>query len=173
MENWKDWSPWVMSKVTRYCPNVKEILEIGGRGRELGNFVLGKNFRTLNYPKEDICKQTSFPAEKFELIYSSSTFEHLYDPFFAAKEIVRILKLGGIAIIITVWAWRYHPGLDFDDYWRFSVPGLKLLFSELKILESGYDLSDRRKDCRLNNIPVDQLGGWREHWYVYLIGQKC
>lgn len=170
--NWKDWSGWVMSKINKYCPNAKEILEIGGQGNEMGNFIIGKKFRTLNFPEEDVCKKTSFPAEKFDLVYSKHTFEHLYDPFFASNEIVRILKPGGTVIIITHWAWRYHQARDFDDYWRFSEPGLKLLFSNLEILESGYDISERRKDCRLDNVPVDKLGGWREHWNVYLIGRK-
>lgn len=169
---WKDWSGWVMSKINKYCPDAKETLEIGGLGKELGDFIVLRKFRTLNFPEEDICKKTSFPAEKFDLVYSKHTFEHLYDPFFASNEIVRILKPGGIVIIITHWAWRYHRARDFDDYWRFSEPGLKLLFSNLEILESGYDISERRKDCRLDNVPVDKLGGWREHWNVYLIGRK-
>lgn len=170
--NWKDWSSWVLSKVTKYCLDAEEILEIGGNGKELGKFINGKRFRILNFPEEDICKKTSFPEEKFDLIYSKDTFEHLYNPFSAATEIVRILKVGGFVMIITVWAWRYHRASDFDDYWRFSEQALRMLFSDLEILESGYDISERRKDCRLDGVPIDNLGGWREHWHVYLIGRK-
>jgi len=169
---WKDWSAWTMSKVNKYCPNAKDILEIGGQGKELKNFIHRRNFQTLNFPESDICKRTAFSSSAFDLIYCKHTFEHLYNPFDAAKEINRILKPGGVVIVITHWSWRYHGAHNFGDYWRFSEPGLKLLFSELDILESAYDISERRKDCRLNNVPVDKLGGWREHWHVYLIGKK-
>jgi 2-polyprenyl-3-methyl-5-hydroxy-6-metoxy-1,4-benzoquinol methylase len=100
------------------------------------------------------------------------TFEHLYDPFSAADEMTRLLAPGGIVIIMTVWSWRYHTAPGFDDYWRFSNTGLEQLFPALEIVESGFDLSDRRKDGRLDRVPVDVLGGWREHWYVYLVARK-
>lgn len=62
--NWKDWSGWVMSKINKYYPNAKEILEIGGQGNEMGNFIIGKKFRTLNFPEEDICKKNIFSSRK-------------------------------------------------------------------------------------------------------------
>jgi hypothetical protein len=36
------------------------------------------------------------------------------------------------------------------------------MFLRLEELECGYDLADRRADCRMDDVTVDDLGGWRE-----------
>ena len=46
------------------------------------------------------------------------------------------------------------------------------MFTRLEDMEFGYDLEDRRVDCRMDDVPVDDLGGWREHWYVYFVARK-
>ena len=64
------------------------------------------------------------------------------------------------------------------DYWRYSAECLEFLFSDLELLEKGYDLSDRRLDqpgfwpSGQDSVPVDQFGGWREQWAVYHVGRK-
>lgn len=100
------------------------------------------------------------------------TLEHVDDPYGAAQEMTRLLAPGGLLILLTVWSWRYHSAAGVEDYFRFSTAGLKQLFPRLEVIESGYDLSDRRVDCRMDQVPVDDLGGWREHWAVYLVARK-
>ena len=45
-------------------------------------------------------------------------------------------------------------------------------------MEKGYDLSERRNDRPVSSpsghdsLPVDQFGGWREHWIVYNVSRK-
>lgn len=148
------------------------VLEIGGTGKELSQFLDGKEFHTLTSPTGDICRRTPYPPAYFDLIVSKMGLEHFYDPFAAAEEITRLLAPGGTLLIITVWAWRYHTAPGVEDYFRFSVPALRQLFLRLVEVESGYDLADRRVDCRMDDVAVDDLGGWREHWYVYFIAQK-
>ena len=52
------------------------------------------------------------------------------------------------------------------------------MFSDLECLEKGYDLSQRRMNqpgfwpSGQDSVPIDQLGGWREHWSVYLVSRK-
>ena len=116
------------------------------------------------------------PDESFDLVLSSDVFEHLERPWLAAAEIARILKPGGLAITHTLFSWRSHPRPI--DYWRFSKECLEFLFAELDCLETGYDLSERRQDRPGtwpdggDSVPVDELGGWREHWSVYHVGRK-
>jgi SAM-dependent methyltransferase len=121
------------------------------------------------------CRDT-IPDESFDLVVSSDAFEHIDRPWLAAPEIARILKPGGLAVTYTLFSWRNHPCPI--DYWRYSKECLEFLFADLDCLETGYDLSQRRVDqpgfwpSGDDSVPVDQLGGWREHWSVYHVGRK-
>ena len=121
------------------------------------------------------CRET-IPDQSFDIVMSSDVFEHIDRPWLAAAEIGRILKPGGLAITHTLFAWRNHPCPI--DYWRYSADCLEFLFSDLECLEKGYDLSERRDDqpgfwpSGLDSVPVDQFGGWREHWSVYNVSRK-
>jgi SAM-dependent methyltransferase len=168
----KNWTDWICTTANRLVPNARRVLEIGGRGQELSDFTQGREFHALNSPVEDICRPTPFPDGHFDLIVSKMSFEHFYEPFAAADEITRLLAPGGALLVMTVWSWRYHTAPGVEDYFRFSVPALRQVFPRLREVESGYDLADRRADCRLDNVAVDELGGWREHWYVYLAACK-
>jgi SAM-dependent methyltransferase len=121
------------------------------------------------------CRGT-IPDDSFDIVVSSDVFEHIDRPWLAAAEIGRILKPGGLAITHTLFAWRNHPCPI--DYWRYSAECLEFLFGDLECLEKGYDLSQRRADqpgfwpSGLDSVPVDQFGGWREHWGVYIVNRK-
>lgn len=45
-------------------------------------------------------------------------------------------------------------------------------------IDYDFDLTQRRDDIRgfwankLDYVPIDDLGGWRENWGVYYIGKK-
>ena len=166
-----------------------QVLEIGGRdlAHSARAMFPGPRFSYSNLDLEpsdiphtivaDItdCRAT-IPDASFDLVVSSDVFEHLDRPWLAAAEIARILKPGGLAITHTLFAWRSHPRPI--DYWRFSKECLEFLFADLESLESGYDLSERRLDhpghwpSGGDSVPVDQFGGWREHWSVYHVGRK-
>lgn len=114
--------------------------------------------------------------DSFDVVFSSDVFEHIDRPWLAAAEIARILRPGGIAITHTLFSWRNHPCPI--DYWRYSAECLEFLFDDLTCLEKGYDLSQRRDDqpgfwpSGNDSVPVDQFGGWREHWSVYCVSGK-
>jgi len=167
-----------------------------GRVLEIGGHLLAKSaiglfsgprftYSNLDIETSDIpntivaditdCRD-AIPDASFDLVVSSDVFEHLDRPWLAAAEIARILKPGGLAITHTLFSWRSHP-LPID-YWRFSKECLEFLFADLECLETGYDLSERRRDrpghwpSGADSVPVDQLGGWRENWSVYHVGRK-
>ena len=170
--DWKNWSEWILLRCARDAGGARRVLEIGGSGGELGSWLEGREFHTLNSPRGDICRPTKFPSGYFDLILSKMSFEHFYDPVAAADEITRLLAPGGTMIALTVWAWRHHTAPGVEDYFRFSTEGVRQLFYRLEEVECGYDLTDRRVDCRQDNVAVDDMGGWREHWYVYFTARK-
>lgn len=69
-----------------------------------------------------------FKKRSVEAVLSSWTFEHIARPWLAAQEIVKILKIGGHVLVETHQTFPLH---DYpSDYFRFSIPALKELFSE-------------------------------------------
>lgn len=111
-----------------------------------------------------------------DIVYSNNTFEHMANPFIAAEKMCQFLRPGGILFVRAPFAYRYHPVPN--DYWRFTPEGLRALFPKLQCLEYGMDAHNRRKNDKgnfangLDRMPIDDLGGWREIWFSYFIGQK-
>jgi SAM-dependent methyltransferase len=93
----------------------------------------------------DICTPTKALAatlgeKPFDLVICCHVLEHTRDPMRAARNIETLLRPGGIAFIATPWSQAFHA--TPDDYWRFSVRGLMLLFDGLEILSSFYSGGD-------------------------------
>ncbi len=140
----------------------------------------GLNLEQTEVPDTIVANITNcrdqIPDDTFDLVVSSDVFEHIDRPWMAAQEIGRILKPSGVAVTRTVWSWRNHPCPI--DYWRFSPECLEFLFSDLNLLEKGYDLSLRRQNSMglmpsgADSVPLDEFGGWRENWAVYCVHRK-
>lgn len=115
-----------------------DVLEVGIAGDERpgGNYKLfgiGNNYKTLDVVPDyqpdyvaDIC-HTNLDKELFDLIILSQTIEHVKQPALAVQECYRLLKPNGYLILDSPFMYPYHGEPDFDDYWRFSDRGLKLL----------------------------------------------
>jgi len=165
----------------------KLFLDVGGRNGERRDLAEGYMYKVMDLEPGtedgvcgDICHCPEIPDDAFDVVFSMNLLEHVADPWAAAAEMTRIARPGGLLIQLAPFAWRYHPFPE--DFWRFSHTGLKLLFERtglVSTLLSGYDIEMRRKDHRggalpdfLDVPPVDQLGGWREHWHAIWVGRK-
>lgn len=78
--------------------------------------------------------------EPFDLVICCHVLEHTRHPSRAARNIERILRPGGVAYVATPWSQAFHAAPD--DYWRFSVRGLMLMFARLDIVSSFYSGGD-------------------------------
>lgn len=72
-----------------------------------------------------------FKGNTFQLVFSTHVLEHLIEPKKAIKEMYRSVKKGGYVITLVPFMTPFHS----DDYWRFSILGLKELFKEFEILD--------------------------------------
>ena len=93
----------------------------------------------------DICSpwralQGKLGTEPFDLVVCSHVLEHTRDPARAARNILQVLRPGGFAYIATPWSQAFHAAPD--DYWRFSLRGLMLIFEGLEIVSSFYSGGD-------------------------------
>src|SRR3989344_1466884 len=78
-----------------------------------------------------------FSSESFDTVISTQVFEHVDNPFTVAKEIKKVLKTGGNAIITAPFMFPFHA--DPKDNFRFSREGLEEIFKSVgfKIIDSG------------------------------------
>ena len=93
----------------------------------------------------DICSPTAklvstLGKDAFDLVICSHVLEHTLDPGKAARNIQELLRPGGIAYIAAPWSQAFHA--TPDDYWRFSVRGLMVLFDKLDIVGTFYSGGD-------------------------------
>jgi SAM-dependent methyltransferase len=122
------------------------------------------------YPEFDAQNLFEFADSYFDLVYSHQVLEHIPKPWNAAKEIVRILKRGGIGIY-TSCAFNPRHGLpEFNDYYRFLPDGLAELFDGVKVIvKRGWG----NRQALLYNLAIDDgygpLGGRR---FSQFIGQQ-
>lgn len=93
----------------------------------------------------DICAplgrlRAALGDEPFDLVICCHVLEHTKAPSRAARNIQTLLKPGGLVFVATPWSQAFHAAPD--DYWRFSMRGLGLLFSRLEILSAFYSGGD-------------------------------
>ena len=75
-------------------------------------------------------------GEPFDLVICRHVLERTRHPARAARNIERVLRPGGFAYVSSAWSQAFHA--TPDDYWRFSMRGLLLLFGRLEIASSFY-----------------------------------
>lgn len=129
--------------------------------------------------RHDLSEPLPLPEDSVDVVFSNQVLEHLRFPWLLPPEIRRVLKPGGLCLVSTVFAYRYHPYPE--DYWRFTTAGLRLLMDSLGGLRhdlARYELTHRRDDRRGTRAdgrdapPLDWLGGFRENWFAYYVGRK-
>jgi hypothetical protein len=79
-----------------------------------------------------------FAGEKFDIIYSSSVFEHLAMPWLVATETAKLLKVGGTVFVETHFSYSSHERPW--HFFQFTDMGLRALFSPalgFECLEAG------------------------------------
>lgn len=93
----------------------------------------------------DICSasgtlKAKLGEDPFDLVVCCHVLEHTRDPMRAARNIESVLPPGGLAFVATPWSQAFHA--TPDDFWRFSVRGLMLMFEGLEIQSSFYSGGD-------------------------------
>lgn len=122
---------WYEKKIfERFFRRTDKILEIGCC---VGNFVavepksiVGVDIdpdaievcekRGLNCKQMDCTHKFSFPDNYFDGVFACQVIEHLSDPLFFMKEIRRVLKPGGKAVIYTPDYIYTHDKFFWHDY---------------------------------------------------------
>ena len=127
------------------------VLEIGsrevtGKSSARDGFVNAEYVGFDYYPGNnvdivgDVHKLSSYfqEGEKFDLIYSSASFEHFAMPWVVAAQIAKLLKVGGWVFIETHFSFSSHERPW--HFFQFSDSALRVLFSQalgFECIEAG------------------------------------
>ena len=123
-------------KIKKYLDQDQYIVDIGSGPERLGKEFI--NVDVFPFPEVDIVADASilpFADNSIPAIVSESVLEHVAEAKAVAKEMVRSLKNGGYLYVSVPFIHPYHASPD--DFNRWTLSGLKYLFRDLKIVESG------------------------------------
>lgn len=124
------------------------------------------NLDAIQFPYVDVvssCSNLPFRTGVFEGVISQAVFEHLADPFHSAREILRVLKPGGVAFIDTAFMQPFHG--DPNHYFNMTTAGLRKIMAGFEIIELGvrpYQLPSSGLIMQLEAIlPFVSSSDWR------------
>lgn len=92
----------------------------------------------------DLCNTNDdiIPDNTFDVVICTEVLEHTNNPFKVVNELKRIVKKNGVVCVSTPFNFRIHGPLP--DNWRFTIHGLKTLFSEFEDVKIN-ELSDNNR----------------------------
>ena len=123
-----------------------EVLDIGKAMREKFDRISCTKLETLDvndygdYPDIifDLCSNNISTLEnRYDKIICIAILEHVYNPFKATDNLIKMLKPDGIIFGYVPYLYHYHApnDLQFQDYFRFSKDALSYLFKDFKEVE--------------------------------------
>lgn len=117
-------------------PSTARIINVGSGVKVIDDRVINVDVT----PAENVhivasVYELPFKDNSIDAVIAESLFEHLLHPSDAAKEIHRVLKPNGIFYITTPFMLGFHSSPD--DFYRWTIPGLKQLLKDFSINESG------------------------------------
>jgi 2-polyprenyl-3-methyl-5-hydroxy-6-metoxy-1,4-benzoquinol methylase len=109
-------------------------------GVEIGDAAYdhAKNVERLNVFQGEL-PAAKYPAGHFDVVHLSHVIEHMGDPFRVLKESHRILRKGGIAIVITD-NFNSLARIVFQQRWRGLVPIHLVFFSQKTLRQTLTDI---------------------------------
>ena len=90
----------------------------------------GMNYASVNLVTD--LERLPLPACSLEGIMSVAVLEHVTDPRNHVKEMLRVLKPGGRAMVYIPFIQGYHASPY--DYQRFTISGMRHLFSDFELI---------------------------------------
>jgi glycosyltransferase involved in cell wall biosynthesis/SAM-dependent methyltransferase len=125
----------VIERCISECPPTGMILEIGGGDRRRVD-PRHLNAEYLKFELADIYSDIHslpFADDTFDLVFSQAVFEHVAQPFEAARELIRVTRPGGV--ILTEVAFMQPLHAVPYHYFNMTPWGVEELFGSCEVLE--------------------------------------
>lgn len=108
----------------------RDVLDVGVVIRRA---YFGTGYTTFGEYEEDVKGDLCalpFADGSFDGVVLTEVLEHCQDPMTAVKEVHRVLRPGGLALVTSPFFWSWHGTRDYKDYWRFTHEGWELLLKD-------------------------------------------
>jgi SAM-dependent methyltransferase len=143
-----------------------------------------RRLRNLDYVSADIdpakgdveidIRRIAFDDASFDVILCSHVLEHIDDDRLAMRELLRVLKPGGVALLMTPYA--PAQAVSLEDASVTSREGrLRLFGNETHFRIYGRDLADRLRDAGFEVTTIDfdaRLSDGLKQRYALTIDEK-
>lgn len=96
------------------------------------------NVDVFHFPNVHIiadAERMPFASDTFDAVCCEEVLEHIRRPENVVAEMKRVTKPGGNIYISVPFLFPYHPSPN--DFRRYSLEGLRSLFSDFEVIESG------------------------------------
>ena len=146
----KDFRSEIFNSIKNEQKDDLKILDIGCSSRKFSPFLkeIAEEYITADINKFDgidmvfdLCDSSTIPNNlygKFNHIIALAIFEHLWQPFYAAENLVKLLDKNKKS---KLWLYapfllRYHAPktLEFQDYFRYTRDSWAILFPDAKTI---------------------------------------
>ena len=135
------------------------VLDLGGGKAPYKELLKYKNIEWItidikNYKQTSVIGDAHFLPFKnniFDIVLGTQVFEYFRNPFVAAKEVLRILKSGGKAILTNP---ACYPPFG-DPYWRIAPHGWSLLLNDFGNIIVDAECNTVASFFRTMNVYLD------------------
>lgn len=148
-------------------PLTAKVLDVGGRGLNAD-----RSYKRI-FPQDFYCiadinpgygvthvmpspYTLPFEDEEFDVVVSGQMLEHCSNPFKSVQEMVRVLKTGGVIILIAP---SEGPTHDQQDGWRFKEDAFRFIAEDIGSLSTLQDYID-------TSATDKRSARWRDHVFV-------
>jgi ubiquinone/menaquinone biosynthesis C-methylase UbiE len=145
-----------------------EVLDIGcGHNSEnLESFIDKINLTGIDMDEDAInrhpwlkekyiasCEKLPLPSDKYDFVFGRYSFEHFQDKEAAVAEISRVLKNGGLCILLTVnrHALEFKVAKLLAPRVRARVKNFLMRYPEIDTYETNYEFNDEKGVLRVLN----------------------
>lgn len=100
--------------------------------------------------------------DTFDAVISQQTLEHVRKPWLLVQEFARVVKPGGLIVMVVPMTWEVHR--NPWDCWRIYPDGMRSLINhagceEVLVREEHIKDTERERECQWGQVPVRDVIG--------------